>query len=94
MIEMTLAEARALTERFSQIVGPDFKRAAREAEASLHWFIRILYGEGYRIEGPDPAPRTGSPSILPGEPGECRESRREEPEEGAGIRQDRARPCR
>ena len=76
MIEMTLAEAKALTERFSQIVGPDFKRAAREAEASLHWFIRVLYDEGYRIEGPDPALRMVSPSVLPEKPGGCQDPRR------------------
>jgi len=28
--------------------------------------------------GSGPAPRTGSPSVLPGKPGECRDSRREE----------------
>jgi hypothetical protein len=76
MIEMTLAEAKALTVRFSQMVGPSFKLSADAAVPSLHWFILVLYGEGYRIEGPDPAPRIGSPSFLPGEPGDCQDSRR------------------
>jgi len=42
-------KAVLLADEFSEWVGETFRMSARGAKETIRWFIKTLYGKGYRI---------------------------------------------